>query len=69
MLVAVAAQFALLEGSRAVRASTSSRLSLERLGQWHGGATVAGLDHGLAVETRRAAEAPEGVKMDWSRLS
>jgi len=33
------------------------------------GLTVAGLDHGLAVETRRAAMTPEGDETAPRRLS
>jgi len=69
-LVAVAAQFALLDRSQAVRPSdlVTALLGAPRAMAW-AGLTVAGLDHGLAVETRRAAMAPEGEGTPPKRLS
>ena len=69
-LVAVAAQFALLDASRAVRPSdlVAALLGAPRAMAW-AGLTVAGLDHGLVVETRRAAMTPEGERTPPKRLS
>jgi len=69
-LVAVAAQFALLDRSQAVRPSdlVAALVGAPRAMAW-AGLTVAGLDHGLAVETRRAMMAPEGEGTLPKRLS
>jgi DNA-binding response OmpR family regulator len=69
-LVAVAAQFALLDRSRTVRPSdlVAALLGAPRAMAW-AGLAVAGLDHGLAVETRRAAMTPEGERTPPKRLS
>jgi hypothetical protein len=69
-LVAIAAQFALLDRSRTVRPSdlVAALLGAPQAMAW-AGLTVAGLDHGLAVETRRAMVAPEGEATTPKRLS
>jgi Response regulator containing CheY-like receiver, AAA-type ATPase, and DNA-binding domains len=70
MLVAVAAQLALVDQSPTVRSLdlVAALLGTPQAMAW-AGLTSAGLDHRLVVETMRDAMAPGSVKMNRSRLS
>ncbi len=69
-LVAIAAQFALLDGSRAVRPCdlVAALTGAPQAMAW-AGLTATGLDYGLVAETRHRAVAPRGQRSTPKRLS
>ena len=70
MLVAVAAQFALLDGSGAVRpCDLVAALLGAPQAMARAGLTAVGLDYGLVAETRQAAMEPGGAEAVRRRLS
>lgn len=70
MLVAIAVQFALLDGSRTVRPCdlVAALMGAPQAMAW-AGLTAAGLDYGLVAETRQAAVAPGSGRTTPRRLS